>query len=643
VILSVAGVAKWFGAEPILRDVNFRLEAREKVALVGRNGAGKTTLLRMLTGQYEPDAGSIQFSRGVRYGYLRQESAVEPGLTVLEAAQTAVQDRLALQARLSQLEALMESGAASAEDLEEYALVHEHFLEAEGYSVESDVRVVLQRMGFTPDEFEKPTEKLSGGERTRLAFSRLLLEEPDLLILDEPTNHLDLQATEWLENWIRGYHGAVLLVSHDRRFLENTAQRVLELRDLTVRSYPGPFDKYLRLRAEEDANQAETARRQKDQMAKLDEYVRRFMNSQRTAQARGRLKMLERLQDSAVEAPRQDRQMQGGFGAAKRSGDIVLETQKLRVGFQSEQEGEVTLISSLDWTVRLGERWGVVGENGAGKSSLLRTILGRAPALGGSARIGASVEVGYFTQDAEDLPMEDSPLDYFAFDVGLKPGEARNLLGRFLIEGDDVFRPIRTLSGGEKNKLALARLTHESPNLLVLDEPTNHLDMASREALADVLKAYKGTLVLISHDRYLLEIVTDRILDLRRTGPRTYPSGFAEYQASLSKPMVEAPMTVSQAPVAASNGLSPREVSKEIERLLKVVGELEQKIAQEESAKTEVEAKLSSIQPGDDVVALSAEHSRRERVIDDLLLEWEQKNEKLETYRRQQTGGTVLQ
>jgi ATP-binding cassette subfamily F protein 3 len=191
--------------------------------------------------------------------------------------------------------------------------------------------------------------------------------------------------------------------------------------------------------------------------------------------------------------------------------------------------------------------------------------------------------------------------------------------------------------------LALARLTHESPNLLVLDEPTNHLDMASREALADVLKAYKGTLVLISHDRYLLEIVTDRILDLRRTGPRTYPSGFAEYQASLSKPMVEAPMTVSQAPVAASNGLSPREVSKEIERLLKVVGELEQKIAQEESAKTEVEAKLSSIQPGDDVVALSAEHSRRERVIDDLLLEWEQKNEKLETYRRQQTGGTVLQ
>src|SRR5579885_633289 len=284
-LLNVSNLTKAYGPDEILTGVTFRLEAREKVALVGRNGTGKTTLLKIITKQLQPDTGSVILARGAKVGYLKQEAPVTAGLTVLEEAQQAVAHRLELKERMVELEARIANRGALGEDeyqadLEEYGLLHEHFLEAEGYSAERDLRVVLQRMGFTDEEFDRPTSALSGGQRTRLAIARLLLEEPDLLILDEPTNHLDLQATEWLESWIRGYQGAVLLVSHDRRFLENTADRVLEMRDGKVFAYPGPFEKFLRLREEENARLSEVAKRQEQEIAKMDEYVRRFMNSQ---------------------------------------------------------------------------------------------------------------------------------------------------------------------------------------------------------------------------------------------------------------------------------------------------------------------------------------------------------------------------
>ncbi|HLO98317.1 MAG TPA: ABC-F family ATP-binding cassette domain-containing protein, partial [Fimbriimonas sp.] len=477
-LLSVSNVKKAFGPDEILHGVTLRLERKERVALVGRNGAGKSTLLKILTGQYPPDSGSVQFAQGAKVGYLKQEQPVTFGRTVLEEAQAATEEKLRLQVRLRELEDLLANNESDPDILEEYTLVHEHFLDSEGYSVETDVRTVLLKMGFEESEFNKITDSLSGGEKTRLAIARLLLEEPDLLILDEPTNHLDLQATEWLENWIRGYHGAILLVSHDRTFLENTAQRVIHMADGMVKSYPGTFEKYRQLRAEEEARLAEVAKRQDQEIARMDEYVRRFMNSQRTAQARGRLKMKDKLIQSKVSAPKSDRQMAGGFGAAARSGDLVVQTKKLDVGFD-----DGTLINGLDWTVQMGERWGIVGENGAGKSTLIKTCMGEHTVLSGEAKLGSGVVAGYFTQDASDLDPELSSLDTLCMVDGMTPPEARTLLGRFLISGEDVYRPIRTLSGGEKNKLSLARLTHVRPNLLVLDEPTNHLDMASRDAL----------------------------------------------------------------------------------------------------------------------------------------------------------------
>ncbi|HWD39733.1 MAG TPA: ABC-F family ATP-binding cassette domain-containing protein, partial [Fimbriimonas sp.] len=519
-LLNVSNVAKAYAGDVILAGVTFRLEQREKVALVGRNGAGKTTLLRILTGQIEPDSGVVVLTKGAKVGYLRQEAPVSTGRTVIEEAQEAVQAQLKLRDRLDDLEKRLENNPTQ-DELDEFALLHEHFMEAEGYSAGRDLRVVLQRMGFTEDEFDKPTDKLSGGEKTRLAIARLLLEEPDLLILDEPTNHLDLQATEWLEGWLRQYHGAVLLVSHDRTFLENSAERVLEMRNGTVKSYPGPFEKFLALKAAEEERQAEVAKRQEQEIAKMDEYVRRFMNSQRTAQARGRLKLMNRLIENKVEAPKFDKGMKGGFAEAKRSGDLVVSAEKLSIGF-----ADTALLPAFDWSVGFGERWGIVGENGAGKSTLAKVVIGLLDPLAGKAKLGANVVLGYFSQENADLDPSLSPLDMMVYELDLKPAEARNLLARFLIMGDDVYRPIHTLSGGEKNKLSLARLTHLNPNLLILDEPTNHLDMDSREALAGVIREFSGTLILISHDRWLLSQVTDHTLDVRKAGVVNYPGSY---------------------------------------------------------------------------------------------------------------------
>jgi ATP-binding cassette subfamily F protein 3 len=634
VILSVANVSKSFDADTILSGVTFRMEAREKVALVGRNGAGKTTLLRILTGQYEPTSGAVQLARGAKIGYLRQEMPVSEGRTVIEEAESSREAQLQMKARLAELEERLENGPTDAE-LEEYALLHEHFLDAEGYSAERDLRTVLLRMGFTEEEFDKPTSALSGGEKTRLALARMLLEEPDLLILDEPTNHLDLQATEWLEGWLRQYHGAVLLVSHDRAFLENTADRVLEMREGTVKSYPGPFGKYLQLRAEEDARLAEVAKRQEAEIAKMDEYVRRFMNSQRTAQARGRLKLMNRLIESKVQAPKNDRQMKGGFGDAKRSGDLVLTAEKLTVGFPDE-----TLFRGLNWTVRNGERWGVIGENGAGKSTLLRVCMGEMEPLSGRARLGANVVAGYFTQDARDLDLDMSPIDTMVYELDLKPAEARDLLARFLITGDDVYRPIKTMSGGEKNKLSLAKLTHLNPNLLVLDEPTNHLDMASREALADVLKDFKGTLVLISHDRWLLGQVTDHTLDVKRSGPVQYPGGYEDYRRKREiKPAMKGkdvppgptiPKLLDGKSAPEEPTLTPRELSKEIARMEKVVAETEQRVTDEEEALKELEDRLANLPPAADVYALTREHQALQERLEGSMAAWEENSARLE-------------
>ncbi len=592
--------------------------------MLGRNGCGKTTLLKIITGQDEADSGNVQLARGAKIGYLRQEQQVQKGVSVLEEVEKVVSEQLALKARLDELESRLEQGA-TVEDLEEYATVHEHFLELEGYSAERDLQTVLKRMGFDETEFSKPTTALSGGEKTRLALARLLLEQPDLLILDEPTNHLDLQAAEWLEGWLRSYPGAVLLVSHDRAFLEGMGDKVLDMREGEVKAYPGPFEKFLKLKEEERESNMRLAKKQQAQADKLDEYVRRFMNSERTAQARGRLKQLQKLEANRVIVKGDERGMKATFGPSKRSGDIVIEVKDLSFGFTEEP-----LLKDVSWNVQNGERWGVVGENGAGKSTLIKLALGHLSPWAGTIRWGANVEMGYFAQDVADLDPEKSPLDTLVWDYDLSPGDARSLLGRFLIVGDDVFRPIKTLSGGEKNKLVLATLTTLNPNLLVLDEPTNHLDMDSRDALGEVLNDFKGTLILISHDRWLLNRVTNRTLNVRRQGVETYPGNYGEFASRRvsSSPLKSISQVSSQAP-----RLTPRELSKEISRLERELERLESDVASAESQITILEDRLAAVGPSDDVVALAADYESSKAQRDSLTEQWLEADERLTSLR----------
>ncbi|MBL8060172.1 MAG: ABC-F family ATP-binding cassette domain-containing protein [Chthonomonas sp.] len=636
-LLSVNAIHKEFAGEVVLESCTFRLERHEKVALVGRNGAGKTTLLKIITGAMQHDGGSVQWARGASFGYLSQVSLPNTNQTVLEVATKAREKLVKMQQRLRELEEQM-ADHASEDDLEEYSRLQEHFHSEGGYAVENDLKFVLKRLGFEEDEWSKPVHALSGGEKTRLALAKLLLEEPDLLILDEPTNHLDLEAIEWLESWIRGYGGAVLIVSHDRTFLQSVAERVLEIREGAVDAYPGPFDKYLKLRKEADALLAKNADRQAAEMAKLDEFVRRFINSQRTAQARGRLKMLERMEAQRIVPHREDKQMRAGFKVTKRAGDVVLDCKKLSMAFGAQE-----LFQNLDWTVKWGDRWGVIGSNGAGKSTLMRVALGDLEAVSGEAKLGSNVELGWFRQDASFLNQEMSPLETMHYELGMDQAQARNLLGRFLISGDDAMRPIKTLSGGEKGKVALAAITSMHPNVLVLDEPTNHLDIASREALAEVLNEYNGTLILVSHDRWLLEQVTKQTLELRTDGSNQYQGNYLEYRAWKAKGVqpTKAKATTKEAPKQTPM-LSPRELSKEIARMQKEESGLEDEITKLEAELEAHERLLARPQAGDDLVAMSVKHGELRSAIEDRLNRWTELGGKIEEYKNLSNNGDAI-
>ncbi len=629
-LISVSGIEKSFGPEVILRDATFRLDHRSKVALIGRNGAGKTTLLRILIGEESKDGGGLTWAKGARWGYLRQHHEEHDHQTVLEAASEARKHLLDLKARLDELQVKMED-SPTPEELEEYTVLHEHFIEQDGYDAERQVLNMLEHFGFKPNEFEKTVSMLSGGERTRLNLTRLLLEEPDVLILDEPTNHLDMDAAEWLEGWIRQYRGAVLIVSHDRTFLNNVAEQVIELSGGKTRTYEGNYDRYEELKAEELARMGEVSKRQQQQIDKLDEYVRRFINTQRTAQARGRQKLMERLKGEKVDTPQQEAAMAAGFAKVARSGDIVLEAKELGFAFPDEE-----LLHGLNWTVRWQERWGIIGPNGSGKSTLTKIAQGELSPTAGTIRTGSNVVVGWFRQDAEDLDDEATPLETLIDICGLPGPEARAMLGRYLISDDDALRPVRTLSGGERNKLQLAAITAMKPNLLILDEPTNHLDMASREALAKVLKEYQGTLILVSHDRWLLGEVTNNILDLQPSGPVYYPGGFKEYRGRQKAALSPSPTPPPSRQAGTREGpqgaptMSPREISKEISRKTDELEKAEQAVFDAEAALSHIESQMANPEPNADFHALGIKHAELKKAVDDATENWAAIGERLD-------------
>ena len=515
-LIAATDLAKSFGAHDVFAGVSAAIPHQARIALVGPNGVGKTTLLRLLAGLESADRGRIQRARGLRIGYLPQETSAAdsngPGsnFTLWESCLVAFADLRAQEAELARLEADMADPRRTEDALARYGPLQEAFERAGGYAYPARIRQVLNGLGFTPEEHVRPLAMLSGGERTRAYLGRLLLDDPDVLILDEPTNHLDIEAVEWLEGWLRDWPGAAVLVSHDRYFLDRTVHAVWELSSLGVDIYHGDYTAYAGQRGERRRAQLDAYQTQQEHVAREEEYIRRNIAGQNTRQAQGRRKRLERmLREAEIARPAAERPVRIEFGPPDRSGDQVLETRDLAIGYADSAE---PLFRVPDLILTRGECAALIGPNGAGKTTFLRTLLGQVEPLAGSVRMGASLHLGYFAQAHGGLNLDHTVLEeVLAASSGLKPTQARGLLGRFLFSGDAADKPVSVLSGGERGRLALAKLALEGANLLLLDEPTTHLDIPSQEVLQEALAEFPGTILLVSHDRYLINALATQI------------------------------------------------------------------------------------------------------------------------------------
>ena len=506
-LITARGLGMRFGPHDIFENISIAIHHGERAALVGPNGQGKTTLLRLLVGEETPTAGQVFRAKDLRIGYLRQESARVTGdETLWQLADGAFEH---LKAQADELAALEKQLADDPSLLERYGQLQEAFERAGGYHYPVTIERVLTGLGFDREDYHRPLRKLSGGQQSRAHLARLLLERPQLLLLDEPTNHLDMAAIEWLESFLSAWSGALLIVSHDRYFLDKVVNRVFELSFDRLETYRGNYSQYVQQRAERRARREKEYRAQQAFIAKEEEFIRRNLAGQRTKEAQGRRKRLERLKrDRYLERPRHQRKIALSLRADLRSGDLVLATHNLVLGYP----GGAPILAVPDLEIRRGERVALVGPNGSGKTTFLKTIVRQIPPKRGSIRIGAAVETGYFAQIQSDLNPQNTVLDeILQVNHNMAVGEARNHLGRFLFSGDDVFKKVNDLSGGERNRLALAKFALSGANFLLLDEPTNHLDIPAREVLEAVLADFNGTILLISHDRYFLDKLATRV------------------------------------------------------------------------------------------------------------------------------------
>jgi len=523
-VLGAQAVTRRFADRVLFSEVSFRLAHGDRVGLVGPNGVGKSTLLRIAAGLDEANSGGIALARGARIGFLQQELLVDIDGTVEAHARGAALHLGELEARLRELEGSLASGTPAL--LEEYADAQHHFEHAGGYDFEAILGRVLGGLGLDALR-DREVRTLSGGERTRLGLARVLLDDPDLLLLDEPTNHLDLAALEWLERFLLEQDATILVSSHDRWFLDRVTARTLSFEpapggSARVVEYRGGYSQYARQRADREAAQSKAAAKQAGEIARTEEYIDRFRAGQRSKQSRGRAKQLARLE--RIADPIAATAHHWSLEAAHLAGEKVLETTPLAVG-----HGERVVVRTPPLRVERGARIAVVGANGAGKTTLVRTLVGQLPALDGFVSSAPTARVAFLAQAQAELTGDETVLDALRSATGLGEQDARGVLARFLFRGDDVFRSVGVLSGGERSRLALARLSVQEANLLVLDEPTNHLDLTAREALERVLTAFGGSMLVVSHDRYFIDKLASEIWDVRDAGLKRYDGGWSVF------------------------------------------------------------------------------------------------------------------
>lgn len=529
IIISGSDISKSYGTDIIFEDVSFGVEKGDRIGIVGANGTGKTTLLEIIAGDTEASSGDLYIRSGQNIGYLRQKNHFGSSGTVRGEAEKSFSELFAMEERIEQLQtAIADHESESFErDLEEYTSLMEEYEQKGGYTYKSELSAMLTHMGFDEEAQNKDISKLSGGERTRLALSCLLLSKPDVLMLDEPTNHLDLNMLDWLETYLEGYRGTIMVVSHDRYFLDRIANRIFDLGGGTLEAYTGNYSQFLVKREERLEAMRHEYEKQQAEIARQEDMIRRFRQhgtehlAKRAASREKRLAMLEIKERPKI---RQNR-MKLSFEADFKSGGEVIEAEELSKGF-----GNRKLFDNAGLMLRKGERVCIIGDNGIGKTTLLRILMGLEKPDDGYLRIGYNVHFGYYDQGQQLLDENETVLGEMKNAYHLYTDtEMRSLLGRFLFTGDDVFKHVRDLSGGEKAKLSLLKLMLSGANTLVLDEPTNHLDIESKEIVEEALMEFEGTLLIVSHDRYLLNTIPDRILELTAHGLVEYKGKFDYY------------------------------------------------------------------------------------------------------------------
>ncbi len=628
ILLSLQGVKKSFGTNEVLRDASLVLQEGQRMGLVGVNGCGKSTLMKIIAGLETADDGAITMQKGIQLGYLAQQGMVDESKTVLEEMESVFEPVMRMEEEMRSLECQM------AEAAQDEALLHRlgsrydqltrTFEKSNGFGWRSTVQGVLAGLGFRKEQQSQPARLLSGGERTRLCLARMLLTEPDLLLLDEPTNHLDLKSIAWLEDYLRTYRGAVLLVSHDRYFMDHVCDRMCELLLGTTECYDGNYTAYMEQRAQRFEIRMKAYEMQQKEIARQQAIIaryRRFNREKSIRAAESREKRLEKM--DRLEKPQDESAIHFHFDCRRRTGEDVLMIEELKKGFDQR-----VLFDHVKMHLRAGDRVALIGDNGVGKSTLFKCLIGEEKPDGGTIRLGAGVDIGYYDQHQAHLHENKTVLDEVWDDFRrLDQTEVRGALGMFLFTGDDVLMPISTLSGGEKGRVALTKLMLRKDNLLLLDEPTNHLDMDSREVLEDALEGFPGTILAISHDRYFINRFANKVCVLENGGIREYLGNYDDYYEKITRlqePDGDAPQITKTA--MDKEKRRSREEEKRLREKKAALKQAEEAIAKAEEEAAVMEHQLSqpdTYQDADKAAALAKAYQQKKDEIDELYQQWE--------------------
>jgi ATP-binding cassette, subfamily F, member 3 len=632
ILLQVNQLFKYFGADIILSNIKLEIQTRDRVALVGRNGAGKSTLLKIIAGHMSFDSGEIIKPKEVTIGYLAQNTGLESNLSIWDEMLTVFKDLQHMEKELRQLEEKMsdphvlEDSVQYERVLKEYDHLQIKFKDSGGYQYEADIRSVLHGLNFQTFDYTTKIETLSGGQKTRLALGKLLLTKPDILILDEPTNHLDIETLSWLEQYLQTYDGAILIVSHDRYFLDKVVTQVYEMSRKQIQKFLGNYSSYLDQKAEQYEREMKLYEKQQDEIAKLEDFIQKNLaRASTTKRAQSRRKKLEKI--DRLDRPKGDEKSANfGFEIDRQSGNDVLHIDQLSIGYDQEPVSK-----NLTFRLTRGESVALVGPNGIGKSTLLKTIIEKLTPFSGGIRFGSNVSIGYYDQEQAELTSNKRVLNELWDDYPLRPEkEIRTILGNFLFSGDDVLKVVSTLSGGEKARLALAKLMMQKSNFLILDEPTNHLDLDSKEVLENALVDYPGTILFVSHDRYFINRIATKVLELSGNGCKEYLGDYDYFiekkQEIIELQALEQKVQASHQPVQEKTSYQQdKEVKKQERQRKRKLEEIETKISELEASIEQYELQLCDpeiFQNHEKVIEINMKNEKAKEELETLMEEW---------------------